>query len=139
MSSPGFTIAVDFDGTLAEHGAIYPEIGPEIPWAVRWCLAYQNAGALLFLWTMRDGEGLDLALRWCADRGLSFWGVNENPYQDQDWAGPKQFAHVYIDDMAAAAPLVYPADGRRAFLDWSGRWPHSILGRILDDQRFAHR
>lgn len=127
-------IAVDFDGTLAEHhaGGMFPQVGIEIPGAVRWCRRWQEHGADLMLWTMRTaGEGLEEALGWCLKRGLEFWGVNENPYQSANWSpGRKQFAHLYVDDMAAGVPLCFPEDGRRPFLDWGGRWPHDVLAMV---------
>jgi hypothetical protein len=119
-------IAVDFDGTLAEHR--YPDIGAEVPGAVRWCKAFQAAGAKLILWTMRSGgevrdkEGFDplaAAVEWCRARGLEFWGVNENPEQRSWTESPKAYAHIYIDDAAAGCPIrESPRAGARPFVDW---------------------
>jgi hypothetical protein len=111
-------IAVDFDGTLVEHR--YPGIGPDVPGAFDWCTRLQQGGALLLLWTMRDGAQLDEAVEHCRARGVQFWGVNGNPQQRSWTASPKAYAHAYIDDAAVGCPLVLPTvPGRRAFVDWS--------------------
>ena len=55
-------IAVDFDGTIAEHD--YPDIGLAVPGAFKWMREWQDAGAKLMLWTMRsdtEGDGPTLA------------------------------------------------------------------------------
>ncbi len=107
--------AIDFDGTLAEH--MYPQIGPEVEGAFEWLLKLQAAGVDLMLWTMRSGQTLDEAVRWCADRGVTFWGVNENPGQRSWTDSPKQYAHIYIDDAAAGCPLIAES-GQRPVVDW---------------------
>lgn len=113
-------IAVDFDGTLAHHK--FPKIGKPVPHAVRWCKKFQKAGARLILWTMRSdgqrsGDVLREAVEWCRERGLVFWGVNENP--EQDWSSScKAYAHIYIDDAAHGCPLKNGKDGR-AYVDWA--------------------
>jgi hypothetical protein len=74
-------IAVDFDGTLAEHQ--YPDIGPEVPGAFAWLRKFREAGANLILWTMRDngdrGQTLDEAIGRCRTRGIEFWGSIATP------------------------------------------------------------
>jgi hypothetical protein len=89
-------ICVDFDGTLCDHR--FPDIGGEVPGAFHWLKQFQAAGAKLILWTMRsdlrnpadDGKGptpgakadrdyLTAAVEWCRERGVEFWGVNQNP------------------------------------------------------------
>lgn len=117
-------IAVDFDGTCVEHQ--FPYIGPDVPDAVKWLHRFVGAGARLILWTMRsDGQPrlpeekpLSEAVKWFADRDIPLWGINENPDQHA-WTGSnKAYAHIYIDDAAACAPLV-SVEGSRPFLDWS--------------------
>ena len=62
-------IALDFDGTLCERA--WPGIGaPKWP-IIRAALEEQRQGALLILWTTREGEALDEALAWCKDVGLN--------------------------------------------------------------------
>lgn len=127
-------IAVDFDGTLCDHR--FPDIGMENPGAFEALKRFQEAGAKLILWTMRDDERagtrkvLSEAVAFCKERGVEFWGVNENPEQ-RGWTGsPKQYAHVYIDDAAFGCPLrECPRSGSRPWVDWSVVTPE-ILKRL---------
>lgn len=69
-------IAIDFDGTLCERA--WPGIGrPRADIVLRAKQARQG-GAKLILWTCREGELLEEALRWCEALGLRFDAVNEN-------------------------------------------------------------
>lgn len=108
MSTP-LIIAVDFDGTLVEHA--YPDIGADVSQAFGYLQMFQAERARLILWTMRDDDRdrpvLTEAVNYCRDRGVGFWGVNENPEQYHWSDSPKQFAHVYIDDAAFGCPLVH--------------------------------
>lgn len=107
-------LAIDFDGTLVEHR--YPQIGEEVPDAVRVCRRLLIAGHQLILWTMRAGVELDQAREWCEHRGIALWGVNSNP--EQHWSkSPKAYAQLYIDDAALGCPLTYPLDAR-PYVDW---------------------
>lgn len=110
------TIAVDFDNTLARSLPSYPEIGEEIPGAFSWLSAWEKKGIRLILWTMRTGDALEKALEFCAARGITFWGVNENPAQViyPHPASGKCFSHFLIDDTAIGCPL----DGKGA-VDWN--------------------
>lgn len=102
-------IAIDFDGTLCKHE--YPKIGDELPGAIETCLKLQEEGHKLILWTMRGNKPkattLDEAIAWCKDRGLEFWGINENPEQKESgWSNSnKQYTQLYIDDAALGCPL----------------------------------
>ncbi len=123
-------IALDFDGTLARHK--FPGVGEEIPGAVHWCKLFYAAGGRLILWTCRcdnsflppDSKGvrestLGAATRWCRERDLPLWGVNENPsYVDAPrHTSPKIVAHLYIDDRGLGVPLIHPMDAR-PYVDW---------------------
>lgn len=108
-------IAVDFDGTIVTHE--YPEIGKPVPGAIETLKELQARGDKLILWTMRSGETLDDAIRYCENNGIIFWGVNENPEQSKWTSSPKAYAHVYIDDAALNATL-RDNPGGRPFLDW---------------------
>jgi len=131
-------IAVDFDGTIAEHE--FPEIGKPVPGAFRWMKAWRKAGAKLVLFTMRSdgrtGEGkangpvLSEAVEFCREHGVEFWGVNRNPEQDEWTTSPKAYAQVYVDDAAFGCPLI-PAKvkGGRPMVDWKVVGP-AILKRI---------
>ena len=116
-------VAVDFDGTLVEH--MYPRIGAEVEGAFDWLKRLHRAGAHLMLWTMRSGPTLDAAVGYCAERGVQFWGVNENPDQTATrWSvSPKQYAHLYIDDAAIGCPLRIRPGSRRPTVDWSVAGP----------------
>lgn len=129
-------IAIDFDGTLCEHR--FPEIGQEVPGAFRWLKEFESHGARLILWTMRsdlrnphdnntgptpganaDRDYLTEAVNWCKERGVTFWGVNQNPDQHSWTQSPKQYAHIYIDDAAFGCPLrEMPRAGSRPAVDW---------------------
>ena len=117
------TLAVDFDNTLARSVSSYPDIGEEIPEAFRWLSIWLDKGVRLILWTMRTGDGLSDALSFCAARGISFWGVNENPAQAiyPHPASRKCFSHFLIDDTAIGCPL----DDQGA-VDWS------VMGPLAD-------
>ena len=94
-------IAVDFDGTIVEHK--YPSIGRERPFAIDTLLKLQADGHQLILWTVRSGDLLQEALKWCEKRGLEFWAVNSNLPQgglftDKPEASRKIQADIFIDD-----------------------------------------
>lgn len=119
-------LAVDFDGTLAEHR--FPHIGPPVPDAFMWLHRYVgHYDVKLILWTMRCCEGsagdvLTPAIEFCRSHGIEFWGINENPQQKESrWStSGKVYAHVYIDDAAAGTPLVHPPHGGRLpYVNWN--------------------
>ena len=108
-------IAIDFDGTLAKHE--YPDIGEEVPEAVRVVKKLQSRGDQLILFTMRSREQLVEAVQWCEDRGINLYAVNHNPDQRYWTESPKVYAHIYIDDAAIGCPLIEEGDGR-PYVDW---------------------
>jgi hypothetical protein len=91
-------IAVDFDGTIVEHA--YPEIGKEIPFAIETLKMLQQDQHLLILWTVREGELLDEAVKYCENKGLLFYAVNSNmPDQvDERYGTRKVSVDLFIDD-----------------------------------------
>lgn len=92
------TIAVDFDGTIVEHK--YPEIGKELPFAIDTLKKLSANGHKLILWSVREGERLDDAVKFCHDRGLDFYAVNCE-YPGGAWNGQgarKIRADIYLDD-----------------------------------------
>lgn len=125
-------VAVDFDGTIVDHK--FPKIGDIAPGAFEWLKKFQEAGALLILWTVRsdgrkDGSTpLKDAVDFCRENGIEFWSVNAN-HEQKNWTeSPKAYAHVYIDDMAVGCPLM---DGPEShpIVDWSIVGP-AIMHRI---------
>ena len=111
-------IAIDFDGTIVVHS--YPEIGPEVPGAVKWMKRFQEAGAQLILFTMRDKETLAEAVEWCRFKGIEFYGINTDPKQKEWTSSPKAYAELYIDDTAFGCPLIdSPYETERQMVDWS--------------------
>lgn len=109
-------IAVDFDGTLVGHE--YPNIGRENPNAFRVLKKLQEQGVPLILWTMRSGKELDEAVSYCENKGIVFWGVNENPSQKQWTDSPKAYAPIYIDDAALGCPLIWDQASNRHRVNW---------------------
>ena len=100
-------IAVDFDGTLCENA--WPGIGPARTGVIDYVLGQQMTGAKLILWTNRNGERLEEALKWCAARGIAFDAVNENlPEIVQAFGGDtrKVYADEYLDDKALSLDAV---------------------------------
>lgn len=91
-------IAVDFDGTIVEHA--YPAIGKEIPFAIETLKMLQKDRHLLILWTVREGELLDEAVKYCKDRGVEFYAVNDSMPDkvDEKFATRKVNADLFIDD-----------------------------------------
>lgn len=94
------TIAVDFDGTIVTHK--YPDIGEEIPFAVDTLKMLRQDGHKLILWSVREGELLDAAVRWCRERGLEFYAVNRD-YPEETTDNNPHFSRklkvdMFIDD-----------------------------------------
>ena len=94
------TIAVDFDGTIVEER--YPDIGPERPFATETLRMLIRDQHRLILWTVREGELLEEAVRWCRERGVEFYAVNRDyPEEKQEWNeffSRKIKADLWIDD-----------------------------------------
>jgi len=107
-------IAIDFDGTCVKHE--YPYVGEDIgaaPWLRKW----EEAGARLVLYTMRDGNGLDDALGWFSDHDIPLHAAN---YNKNGWsASPKIYAELYVDDASFGVPLVQGKADERPWVDWA--------------------
>ncbi|MBE8712365.1 BT0820 family HAD-type phosphatase [Sphingobacterium hungaricum] len=90
-------IAVDFDGTIVEHK--YPQIGKPIPFALDTLKKLQEDGHRLILWTVREGELLEEAIKYCAKFGIVFFAHNANfPEESREKAARKLTADLFIDD-----------------------------------------
>lgn len=96
------TIAVDFDGTLAF--APYPDAGdPNTP-LINYLIDFRKNGGCVILWTCREGEALERAVKFCEGLGLTFDAVNDNAPGLKILYGNnprKVAADLYIDDHAA--------------------------------------
>lgn len=96
------TIAVDFDGTICERK--YPDIGEPNTELINQLIEEQENGAVIILWTCREGKRLREAVDWSQKRGLKFDYVNKNSrerikaYKSDS---RKVSADVYIDDRSA--------------------------------------
>ncbi|AVR45554.1 hydrolase [Christiangramia fulva] len=92
------TIAVDFDGTIVENR--FPEIGKPILFAFETLKKLQEEGHRIILWTYRNGERLDDAVRFCKEKGLNFYAVNKSYPEEKydDTISRKILADVFIDD-----------------------------------------
>lgn len=93
-------IAVDFDGTIVEDK--YPLIGKEKPFAIDTLKLLQQERYRLILWTVRQGEQLDEAIKWCKDRGVEFYAVNKD-YPEEEKENNASYsrkikADIFIDD-----------------------------------------
>ena len=89
-------IAVDFDGTIVEDR--YPGIGKERPFATATLRRLIERGHRLILWTVREGELLDEAVAWCEERGVEFYAVNKDFYEETKEENKQIKADVFIDD-----------------------------------------
>lgn len=92
-------IAVDFDGVLFTDG--YPNVGEPIEKNIAKIKELKKDNKII-LWTCREGEPLDLAVKACAEQGLYFDAINKNlEYLIASWDGNdcrKIGADYYIDD-----------------------------------------
>ena len=107
-------IAIDFDGTCVTHD--YPDIGHDIG-AEPVLRKIVKSNHHLILNTMRSGKELQDAIKWFEEREISLWAVNDNPSQHTWTSSPKVCAHLYIDDAAMGAPLIYQGHGR-PYINW---------------------
>lgn len=93
-------IAVDFDGTLIPEGC-YPGTGPPNELVLNYCKSEQQHGAKIILWTCREGEPLQTAVRWCHNHDLYLDAINDNILESVAFLGcnsRKIYADEYIDD-----------------------------------------
>lgn len=106
-------LAVDFDGTLCK-GDNYPNIGQPNLDIIELVQSYRQEGWRIVLWTCRNREALEAAVKWCAEQGLVFDAVNENIPEVQEMFGGdtrKVFADKYLDDKNIIVPSLRLTDG----------------------------
>lgn len=124
-------LAIDFDGTLAEHD--FPGIGPEAKDAFKYLKLLKEKGCKLILWTMRSdgqkaGPVLTSAIDYCKERGIEFDSINKG-INDRFWTrSNKADADVYIDDKAFGCPMT--KEGPYT-VDWSIVGP--ALLKMIED------
>ena len=93
------TIAVDFDGTLCTDA--WPNIGKPNIRLIKFLINWRKQGNKVILWTCREGDMLESAVKWCESYRLIFDAVNANlperiEYYKND--SRKIGADYYIDD-----------------------------------------
>ena len=91
-------VAVDFDGTLSLD-AQYPNIGRFNTPLYEALMKLRGIGWSIVLWTCREGKELREAVIWCANNGLEFDAINENP-PEVPFKSRKVVADMYVDDRA---------------------------------------
>lgn len=116
---PNLKIAVDFDGTICTHQ--YPNIGLPIG-AFPVLKLLQKAGARLILDTMRSGEYLQQAIRWCKENGIEFYSIGKDKGQENWTSSNKCHADISIDDRNLGVPLL-----AQNVVDW-----HKVCFLLLD-------
>lgn len=95
------TIAVDFDGTLADTDAT--EIYSPNTKLINYLIERRRQGDKVILWTCREGSRLEQAVEWCKHQGLEFDAVNDNIPGLKIFTNPRKVAaDIYIDDMVAS-------------------------------------
>lgn len=94
--------AIDFDGTIVEDN--YPNIGVLNPHAEKFIRKLKEEGGKWILYTMREGEDLEAAVKFLESVNLIPDAVNDNlPEMKKKYNNNprKIFANVYIDDRNA--------------------------------------
>ena len=109
-------VAVDFDGTLSLDSQ-YPNIGRFNTPLYEALMKLRGIGWSIVLWTCREGKELKEAVGWCANNGLEFDAINENP-PEVPFKSRKVVADMYIDD--------------RAYM------PTTAFYKFIDDTVFMH-
>ena len=109
-------VAVDFDGTLSLDSQ-YPNIGRFNTHLYEALMELKGIGWSIVLWTCREGKELKEAVEWCANNGLKFDAINENP-PEVPFKSRKVVADMYIDD--------------RAYM------PTTAFYKFIDDTVFMH-
>lgn len=121
-------ICVDFDGTMVYHH--YPEIGDAVPHCIEVLKKWQENGVGIILDTMRSGDELDKAVKWCKGNGIELYGVGKDPKQHEWTNSPKAYGVLSIDDRNLGVPLL-KKEGERQFVDWKtidDKYSDIILG-----------
>lgn len=98
-SQDNIIYAVDFDGTLCRNA--WPDIGEPNHALISDLILARELGDKVILWTMREDDLLDTAVKWCNEHGLQFDAINDNLPEQQIVYGNnprKIYADAYLDD-----------------------------------------
>ncbi len=122
-------VGVDFDGTCVTNK--FPSCGYNIG-AGPVLRLLQSKGIILMLWTLRGNINKDWAghvydkpllsdvKEWSAKEGIRWNSINQCPFNQDGWTDSnKQFADIYIDDMALGCPLKLKSREHGFFVDWA--------------------
>ena len=105
---PTIVIAVDFDGTITkvDGGTLDAEnVNQEAKTFINYA---RSKGAYVILWTCRERERLDEAIRYCANHGIFFDNYNEDNGQREQSRKPN--VDMLIDNLATPSGAI----------DWQG-------------------
>ena len=97
---------VDFDGTLS-YGQ-WPGCGPANDGLINFLKRRKESGDKLILWTCREGDDLEMAVKWCQEQGICFDAINDNLPEIIEKYGcnsRKISCDFYIDDKAVAGNI----------------------------------
>ncbi len=93
-------LAVDFDGTVVEHR--FPEIGQEIPGAIRTIQDLHEAGHKILIWTCRTlarpAPGIEEMIAWLKRTDGPYDAMNYNMFGASFYSMPIVYGDVYLDD-----------------------------------------
>jgi len=101
MEKKSKTIAIDFDGVLADYSKGYQGkdvFGDAIPGADNATKVLKENGWRIIIYTTRpDTEALR---HWLKENNITYDYINENPDQPEESKGCKLIADIYLDDRA---------------------------------------
>ena len=103
---------VDFDGTLS-FGQ-WPGCGPANDGLINFLKRRKESGDKLILWTCREGDDLETAVKWCQKQGICFDAINDNlPAVIEKYGcnSRKISCDFYIDDKAVAGNIYKLLEG----------------------------
>ena len=98
---------VDFDSTLVENG-VYPFASKPIIKNIEYIKKMKSEGHKIILWTCREKEPLENAIKFCNYYGIELDAINENvDLEDKirvfGYNSRKVYADIYLDDKSIKA------------------------------------
>lgn len=95
-------LCVDFDGTINNADAPFPNPGTPRVDAIKYLNKLYNEGYYILVWSCRSGMHQLIGEKWLLDHGISFDKFNESrPHEKIQFDGHdtrKVWGTVYIDD-----------------------------------------